>query len=409
MIKCVVVVPTFHSHLVNQMINQNYVSICAVVTDNRIIAVEQGIPKGILYAFWQFREVLEKHQPDYVLMLTIPNDESSTLFKKEARNINFPTNRIVMLTDFITYDDIFDLGKRFETYEKNPDKYRIFATGASLAQFGIRAECFELPLINFSFSSQDFYYDYQIAQKILNKVVPPPYRHTDIFKIDVTVSEENLKPHEKRSATNFKYALLGLAPYRLHYDQSKSKITTYLTRYFYTLHDMHNFPLSYEELTKIFKPSFLAKLNEDFKSYVVKFKEDLEFAARPISYYFALQALKDIDHWDNRYYPATVEENKKILDDYLTLLEKFHIQPIFFLTPMIKEYCDRFNKKMLQELFDYLNELYRRNDFIFVNGWAMNGFDDYDFWDIRHLNVTGAKKFSAKINQIVMQLEGKSS
>ena len=170
---------------------------------------------------------------------------------------------------------------------------------------------------------------------------------------------------------------------------------------------MHNFPLSYDEMTKIFQPGFLNKLDETFKSHTVKFKEDLEFAARPINYYFALQSVKDIDHWNSpdRYFPETLEENKKILEDYLTLLEKFQIQPILFLTPRVKEYCDRFNKKILQELFDYLNELYRRHDFIFVNGWAMNDFDDHDFWDIRHLNLRGAKKFSAKLNEIIMKLE----
>lgn len=237
------------------------------------------------------------------------------------------------------------------------------------------------------------------------KPYPPPYIHDDIFKIDVSVSEENLKTHEKNSASSFKYALVGLGPYSLHYDQSKSKTTTFLTRYFYTLHDMHNFPLSYDELTKIFQPGFLQKLDNDFKSYVDNFKIN----ENPILYYSALQSVKDIDHWNDSYYPDTLKENKQILEDYLKLLEKFQIQPILFLTPRVKEYWDRFNPKILQELFDYLNELYRRHDFIFVNGRAMDGFDDNDFWDIRHLNLRGAKKFSAKINEIVMQLEGKSS
>ena len=174
MIKCVVVVPTFNFHLVNQMINQSYVNIVAIVTDDRITAAERGISKDMTYAFWQFREVLEKYQPDYVFMLTIPNDESFELFKKEARKVNFPTSRIILLTDFISYDDIFDLGKRLEIYEKNPEQYKILATGLSYTQFGIVPECFELPLIKFAFSSQDLYYDYQIARRILDQPVPPP-------------------------------------------------------------------------------------------------------------------------------------------------------------------------------------------------------------------------------------------
>lgn len=59
MIKCVVVVPTFNFHLVNQMINQNYVQIMAIVTDDRIVAAERGLPKELTYAIWQFREVVQ--------------------------------------------------------------------------------------------------------------------------------------------------------------------------------------------------------------------------------------------------------------------------------------------------------------------------------------------------------------
>ena len=181
----------------------------------------------------------------------------------------------------------------------------------------------------------------------------------------------------------------------------------YLTRYFYALHDTHNFPLSYEDFTKIFLPNFLHQLDNEFKNFADNHKENLKIFERNISFDFALQARNKIDHWKDRQYPETLEENKKILDDYLTLLEKFSIQPILFLPPMIKEYCDEFNKKMLQELFDYLNELYRRHDFIFVNGWAMNDFNDHDFFDIDHLNINGARKFSAKLNEIIMQLGGK--
>ena len=168
---------------------------------------------------------------------------------------------------------------------------------------------------------------------------------------------------------------------------------------------MHNFSLSYDELTKVFQLGFLHQLDDDFKKYNDNHKENLKIFEQNISFDFALQARNKIDHWKDRQYPATVEENKKILDDYLTLLEKCNIQPILFLPPMVKEYEKNFSKEKIDELFAYLNELYRRHNFIFVNGWAMNDFDDHDFFDIDHLNINGARKFSSKLNEIIMKLE----
>ena len=173
MIKCVVVVPTFNFHLVNQMINQSYVSICAIVTNDRIVAAELGLPKKMTYAVWQFREAVQSTQPDFVFLLTSPANMSFDFFKDEARAINFPARKIIPATYISVYQDIFDLGKRFETFEKSPDKYRIFATGLSYTMFGIRPEYFDLPLINFAFGGQDLYYDYQIAKRLLNELPPP--------------------------------------------------------------------------------------------------------------------------------------------------------------------------------------------------------------------------------------------
>ena len=182
MIKCVVVVPTFNFHLVNQMINQNYVSICAIVTEDRIVAAERGLPKELTYAIWQFREVVQNLQPDYIFLLTSASSDAFKFFNDEARQINFPAKKIVSLTNFLVYGDEFDLAKRLETYEQNPNKSKIFVTGLSYAFHGIRSESFDLPLINFAFPSQDLYYDYEISKKILDKAVPPRIYITTFLK-----------------------------------------------------------------------------------------------------------------------------------------------------------------------------------------------------------------------------------
>lgn len=199
--------------------------------------------------------------------------------------------------------------------------------------------------------------------------------------------------------------MVGIAPYSLHYDLSKCvRESAFLSKYFFSLNDLHNYWIDYETVKNFLRPEFLKSMQD--RAAVYEFNYELPTSTMSLEN--AIDAMNEIESWSRKNYPATVEENKKVLEDYLTLLEKCNIQPILFLPPMYKEYEENFSREKINELFAYLNELYRKHDFIFVNGWAMNGFEDQDFRDINHLNINGAKKFSAKINEIVMQLEGKS-
>ena len=121
----------------------------------------------------------------------------------------------------------------------------------------------------------------------------------------------------------------------------------------------------------------------------------------------ALTTYASMHEWDHKNYPDTVIENKKIFRDYLKLLEDNSIHPIIVLAPHIKEYTENFCRAKLDEVFEFLNELRRDHSFTLVNFWAMSDmFDDHDFLDAVHLNRNGSKKFSAKLNEIIMKMEG---
>ena len=81
----------------------------------------------------------------------------------------------------------------FNYMKRNIEKYKILITGLSYAHTGTEATIFDLPVLKCTMTSQDLYYDYLFAKRILEI---------------------------KNSA--FKYAIIGLSPYSFHYDESRS-------------------------------------------------------------------------------------------------------------------------------------------------------------------------------------------
>ena len=154
---------------------------------------------------------------------------------------------------------------------------------------------------------------------------------------------------------NFRYALISLAPYSFHYDQSKAANHYRLLQYFIALRDLHNFHVPAEYYQKFFREEYLSTklplepfdLNNPHME-----KLPMHFTTKPK----LLEAYKMVNSWSEKNYPETRTENIKILDDYLTLCEENHIRPIMFLTPMIKDYMEHFNQQKMDEFY-YLNSL----------------------------------------------------
>lgn len=110
--------------------------------------------------------------------------------------------------------------------------------------------------------------------------------------------------------------------------------------------------------------------------------------------------------WDKKCYPDTLKEYVKIFDAYLELCKKNNVRPIIFLTPVSECYSKYFSKKLLDEFNYYVNEVIKKfPNAVFVDGWKLKSFDDSDFYDVDHLNIKGAAKFSTILNNVIEQLE----
>ena len=114
----------------------------------------------------------------------------------------------------------------------------------------------------------------------------------------------------------------------------------------------------------------------------------------------------DSPTWRGKFYPKTRDENIKILDDYLTLCEENNARPIMFRVPVTEKFMANFNKQLLDEFPVLVEQACQKHPSArFFDGWKLEGFTYADFRDHEHLNIHGAAKFSAYLNDFIEQLE----
>lgn len=105
-------------------------------------------------------------------------------------------------------------------------------------------------------------------------------------------------------------------------------------------------------------------------------------------------------------FPPTCRENIQILDDYLTFCAENNIRPIMFLAPMPQAYMENYSKTQIEE-FRYLvgEACLKHPGAKFIDGWKLDFITDNDFYDKGHMNLQGATKFSAFLNDFIEELE----
>lgn len=90
----------------------------------------------------------------------------------------------------------------------------------------------------------------------------------------------------------------------------------------------------------------------------------------------------------------------------MTLCEENNIRPIMFLPPMTEGYMKYFSRQKLDEFYYLVEQACRKHSSaIFIDGWRLQGFTDEDFLDVDHMNIRGAAKFSAFLNDFIESLK----
>lgn len=202
------------------------------------------------------------------------------------------------------------------------------------------------------------------------------------------------------------YALIGLAPYSFHYDLSKSNSLQFLMlRYCIAFEDLHNFFMPTEVYKKFLRADYF-----DIKVPLESFDVNNPFLAKTplrfMTHQNYLGARKSVEGWNDKNFPETRAENIKILDDYLILCAENKIRPIMFLPTVTECYKKYFNRQMLDEFYYLVAQACKKHSAaIFIDGWKLQGLTDADFYDVSHLNIQGAAKFSMFLNQCIEQID----
>lgn len=169
--------------------------------------------------------------------------------------------------------------------------------------------------------------------------------------------------------------------------------------HFIAFNDLHNFPVPVDVYKKFLREEWLTKKYPIEKVNLNGVKSQKIISQEEI-------ADGKTKTWEGKSYPETRDENVKILDSYLTLCEENNVRPIMFRVNTSEKYMANFNKQLLDEFNILIEQACRKHpSAFFIDGWKWRGITYNDFYNHAHLNVHGAAKFSAYLNDFIEKLE----
>lgn len=251
------------------------------------------------------------------------------------------------------------------------NKVKVIATGLSYMYYALDINEMKKETANLASSSQDLYYDFNVVKYIL---------------------ELNLyKP---------KYVIIGLSYFSFHWDISKSSLDYMCVKYRAISKQSHNSE-NYEVNNKEYD-CFLKQSQElllmDFNNIVVKDMFSNSWNTILDEKNKKLGESQAQIH-NKKIYKSTVEENIKILKEYLKLLKNYSIKPILVVCPTSKYYYNYFPDRLKNEFYSIINFISKDYEFQFIDYFYSNKFEENDFADPSHLNKNGAKKFTEIMNK----------
>lgn len=269
----------------------------------------------------------------------------------------------------------------FSDYSYKIDRFisksnvEVLVTGLSYTYYGIDENKFIKNTFDFSNSGQDLFYDFKTI-KYLNE------NYADKIK-------------------SIKYAIIGLSYYSFQYDMSLSSYSKdRVLNYYNILKEGHNFKdvqnyiiefnINKNIADKVFKKNIRGHYEFNYEESNLKENDNKHIQGKE-------QAEKDC----KKNYPATVQENTYIFEEYLKLLQQNNIKPIVVVFPASKYYIKYFSPKIEKEFNDIINESSKKYKFQYFDYFRSDRFDDNDFYDVSHLNLVGAKKITMILNDVI--------
>lgn len=144
---------------------------CAIVTDEvepaKNFCEKVGLNKNLIFQMYELKECIKNFYYDYAILFS---DGRLTFgdFPDEMRNYGLPKNKFVHIAiTNVTEHNPFILETGLRYFEEHSAEVEMFATGMSYTAFCLDTTKFKYKLFNFARASQDLYYDYQVAKRVL--------------------------------------------------------------------------------------------------------------------------------------------------------------------------------------------------------------------------------------------------
>ena len=140
---------------------------CAIVVDEvepaKKILEQVGLPKNLLYPLYELKECVQNFYYDYILC---SEHGWASELPKAVRELGVSKDKILGL-NFIGGDN-FLVERSLRYFKEHAEEFEIFATGISYTEVGLDVTRFKKKIFNFGHSSQDLYYNFQVAKRAVS-------------------------------------------------------------------------------------------------------------------------------------------------------------------------------------------------------------------------------------------------
>ena len=231
--------------------------------------------------------------------------------------------------------------------------------------------------VNLALTSQDLFYDYELAKMIL------------------------------KNKLGARYAIIGVSPFSLNYDLSQGVNSDRAFAYYPITKTLHNHHFRAEILPELFNDTYI----KSYDLFTAELKFDGCLRSCTQNRDFNLNDFIDVRKklLEQKEHLQTVAENKKILQSYVKDCLKADVLPLLVIYPVSEFYNKYFSARKFEELRYFLTDLSTKFKVPFLDFAADNNFTLADFFDVEHLNSRGAKKFSGILNAKLLEQENKKS
>ena len=144
---------------------------CAIVVDDvdtaRYMFKDSKLLQDLIYPLYELKECISENYFDFAICVM---NSWWNKMAAELKNCGLPKNKLIDIgiTENKFHFRNFFLERALRYFIANSSKFEMFATGASRIQHGLVPKVFKNhKLFNFGSSSEDLYYNYQIARHIL--------------------------------------------------------------------------------------------------------------------------------------------------------------------------------------------------------------------------------------------------